>query len=141
MDTHTKFMIPWGPSAPTNICKEAYDRRRTGNGKLYTERQREKVTCEICGKGMLRGSLQRHMLQQHNKKPEQYLYKENIRKFKSYLCTTESFSSSVSNSPMVNRVSSLAGPNIPPGIFRRNFLSTEAMVLTEKLWRLTSLLC
>ena len=32
---------------------------------------------------------------------------------------------------------SLAGPKIPPGIFRRNFFRTEAIVLTEKLWMFT----
>ena len=36
---------------------------------------------------------------------------------------------------------SLSGPKIPPGSFRKNFFRTDAMVLTEKLWMLTSLPC
>ena len=34
------------------------------------------MNCSIFGKELKRGSLQRHMLQQRNTKPEEYLYKE-----------------------------------------------------------------
>ena len=34
------------------------------------------VECNVCGKKMKQGSLQRHMEQQHNQKPEKYLYRK-----------------------------------------------------------------
>ena len=73
-ETKTKYMVFRGPTPPKEICKVAYDRMNSGVGKTYEERRREAVKCEICGKNMKRGSLQRHMLNQHNIKPEQYLY-------------------------------------------------------------------
>ena len=57
--------------------------------------------------------------------------------FLSYLWTTASFSWSVWRSNISKSKASLAGPKIPPGILRKNFFRTEAMVLTEKLWMFT----
>ena len=67
-------MVFRGPAAPFSLSKEAYDRRQTGEGRSYEERRKAKVKCQICGKEMTSGSLQRHMKNQHNKLPEQYLY-------------------------------------------------------------------
>ena len=58
-----------------------------------------------------------------------------------YLWTKASFSSSVSMSIILNSSASLSGPNIPPGIFLRNFFSTEAIVFTEKHSILTKRPC
>ena len=70
----TKYMIFRGPAPSKRLSKEAYERHCTGNGLSYLERRKKRVECSICGKEMQMGSLQRHMLQQHGKKPEQYLY-------------------------------------------------------------------
>jgi hypothetical protein len=70
-------MIVRAAKAPTAMRKEAYDRMtRGGMGKVAEERRKQSTTCGICGKEMKVGSLQRHMMQQHQQKPEQYLYRE-----------------------------------------------------------------
>ena len=91
----TKYMVFRGPAAPFSLSDKAYARRCTGKGESYEERRKAQVKCDICGKEMKQGSLQRHMMQQHNKKPEQYLYNNrkgggifniNFRKGKNNKC-------------------------------------------------------
>ena len=67
-------MVFRGPVAPKAMSAHAYERACTGNGISYNERRKERISCSICGKEMAKGSLQRHMIQQHNLKPENYLY-------------------------------------------------------------------
>ena len=62
---------------------------------------------------------------------------KNIIILLSYLWTTASFSWSVWRSNISKSKASLVGPKMPPGILRKNFFRTEAMVLTEKLWMFT----
>jgi hypothetical protein len=75
-ETKTKYMIVRGPAAPAALREAVYNRGRTGDGETFLERRKADVECQVCGKGMKQGSLQRHMMQQHQKKPEQYLYRE-----------------------------------------------------------------
>ena len=94
-ETKTKFMVFRGPAPPKAMNNNAYRRMKTGRGKTYEEQRKQKVACNICGKVITQGALQRHMKTQHNIKPEQYLYKEtgpvgkfrvNIRKGKNNNC-------------------------------------------------------
>ena len=44
---------------------KAYNRRMTGEGKIFKEQQREKVLCLECGKDLYNGSLVTHRQTQH----------------------------------------------------------------------------
>lgn len=74
-ETKTKYMVVRGPPAPAALPKVVYDRGRR-DGESFMEWRIQDTMCDICGKRMKKGSLQRHMLQQHQKKPEQYLYRQ-----------------------------------------------------------------
>ena len=50
-----------------NITQEVYRRRIMGEGKSYTERQREQVECAECGEKLAVGSMSFHLLTQHGK--------------------------------------------------------------------------
>ena len=75
-ETKTKYMIVRGPAAPAALREAIYNQGRTGEGKTFMEKRKEEVECKECKKILKQGSLQRHMMQQHGKKPEQYLYRE-----------------------------------------------------------------
>ena len=45
-----------------NWIEEAYDRRLTGEGRSYAERQRERVACGECGEVLTVGSMSSHMM-------------------------------------------------------------------------------
>ena len=71
----TQFMVVRAAQAPTAMRKAVYDRIRNG-GETREEWSRQSTTCRECGKELKKASLQRHMEQQHQQKPEQYLYRE-----------------------------------------------------------------
>ena len=50
-----------------NITQEAYGRRLTGEGKSYTERQREWMECAECGEQLAVGSMSSHIMTRHGK--------------------------------------------------------------------------
>ena len=74
----TKFMILRGAEAPRALEDEVYDKiRRRGRGvrMRFGEKEswaKQKVTCEICGKTLARGSLQRHMETMHGERRKKY---------------------------------------------------------------------
>ena len=45
-----------------NRTEEAYGRRLTGEGRSYTERQRERVACGECGELLAVGSMSSHLM-------------------------------------------------------------------------------
>ena len=49
----------------------AYEKKMTGEGPTYRERQREWVLCGECGKEMAVGSLAGHMMTQHGQAAEE----------------------------------------------------------------------
>ena len=77
----TKFMIIRGPSAPTALSEEAYNRmckkrKREETSTKYGIWRRQRTKCNICNESLQKGSLQRHMEQQHGIKDGQYLCRE-----------------------------------------------------------------
>ena len=48
-----------------NRTQEAYGRRVTGEGRSYTERQRERVECAECGEQLAVGSVSIHQMTRH----------------------------------------------------------------------------
>ena len=50
-----------------NQLEVAYKRKMMGEGPRYCERQKERVECGDCGKGMAAGSLEAHRTIQHGK--------------------------------------------------------------------------
>ena len=50
-----------------NKTEEAYGRMITGEGRSYTERQREWVACGECGEFLVIGSMLIHMMTRHGK--------------------------------------------------------------------------
>ena len=65
-------MVVRGAKAPTAQSMETYNNIRMKNKtKKYWRKQL--TTCIKCGKRLQKGSLQRHMLQQHEMEPSQYL--------------------------------------------------------------------
>ena len=50
-----------------NRTKAGYSRRLTGVGKMYTERQRERVAYEECGTVITAGSMSSHLMTRHGK--------------------------------------------------------------------------
>jgi hypothetical protein len=71
----TQYMIVRAAKAPAAMKKRVYDRIKNG-GQSYDTWKKQSTTCGICDKEMTKASLQRHMMQQHGQKPEQYLYRE-----------------------------------------------------------------
>ena len=75
----TKFMIIRGPSAPKALEEEVYERmcgkRKRGESESikYGVWRKQITECDICKKRLKRGSLQRHMEQQHGIKDGKYL--------------------------------------------------------------------
>ena len=53
--------------AAGNQSEVAYRRKMTGEGPTYRERQKERVECGDCEKGMTAGSLEAHHMIQHGK--------------------------------------------------------------------------
>ena len=53
--------------AAGNQSEVAYGRKTTGEGPTYCKRQKERVKCGDCGKGMAAGSLEAHLVVQHGK--------------------------------------------------------------------------
>ena len=47
--------------------EEAYVQKMTGEGPTYQERQKERVECMDCGKGVAAGFLESHRMTQHGK--------------------------------------------------------------------------
>ena len=58
------------------MSTEAYDQSQTGQGTAWADQRKERVACQICRKEVGCDSLQRHMMDIHQQKPEQYLYRE-----------------------------------------------------------------
>ena len=56
--------------AAGNQSEVAYGRKMTGEGPTYCERQKERVECGECGKGMATGSLEVHRTMQNGKEKE-----------------------------------------------------------------------
>ena len=48
-----------------NRTEEAYERRITGEGRSYAERQRERVACVECGEVLAIGSMSSHLMTRH----------------------------------------------------------------------------
>ena len=67
----TKLMIAGGVPATKAIPREQY-RKMVGTRRTQMEVTKEKGTCEICGKIMLRQSILRHMRMIHGKKVAKY---------------------------------------------------------------------
>jgi hypothetical protein len=61
----TKAMICMPGHISGRQSDEAYERRMTGNGDDFRERQRRKVVCSICGNALAQSSLAHHMRVQH----------------------------------------------------------------------------
>ena len=57
------------PSAG-NQSEVAYGHKMTGEGPTYRERQKERVECGYCGRGMAAGSLEAHRMIKHGKAKE-----------------------------------------------------------------------
>ena len=53
--------------AAGNQSEASYRRNMTGEGPTYCERQRERVECRDCGKGVAAGLLESHPMIQHGK--------------------------------------------------------------------------
>ena len=53
--------------AAGNRTEEAYGRRITGEGRLYAERQRERIECVECGEFLAVGSMSSHLMTRHGK--------------------------------------------------------------------------
>lgn len=71
-ENKTKCMIIRGTPAPRAQCTYIDNK----DGLKYTEWRQQQTQCNICKKTMKKGSLQRHMEQQHQMKPEEYLYRK-----------------------------------------------------------------
>ena len=56
--------------AEGNKSEVAYGRKMTGEGPTYHKRQKERVDCGDCRKGMAAGSLEVHRMMQHGKAKE-----------------------------------------------------------------------
>ena len=56
--------------AADNHSEVAYGRKMTGEGLTYCERQKERVECGDCRKGMAAGSLELHRMMQNGKEKE-----------------------------------------------------------------------
>jgi len=56
----------------TGISTEAYNRRVTGEGPTFRDRQRAHVTCPDCGIRITRASLLRHLQSQHQRNPDTF---------------------------------------------------------------------
>ena len=63
----TKSMVIIGTPAPTAVQKREIP---------YAKWRKQNTQCNICRKVLKNASLQRHMENYHNVKPEQYLYRE-----------------------------------------------------------------
>ena len=50
-----------------NSTEEAYGRSITGEGRLYAERQRERIECVECGEYLAVGSMSSHLMTRHGK--------------------------------------------------------------------------
>ena len=57
--------------AAGNQLEVAYGRKMTGEGPTYHERQKERVECGDCGKGMSAGLLEAHWMIQYGKSKEE----------------------------------------------------------------------
>ena len=57
--------------AAGNQSEVAYERKMTGEGPTYCDRQKERVECGDCGKEMAVGSLESHQMLQHGKAKEE----------------------------------------------------------------------
>ena len=53
--------------AAGNHLEVAYGRKMTGEGPTYRERQKERVECGDCGKGVAAGLLENNQMIQHGK--------------------------------------------------------------------------
>ena len=77
-ETKTKFMIVRGAKAPKAQSQDMYNRlqrQRRGEErreKSFSEQQKERVICNICGKEMGKASLKRHFKEKHGHVPKKY---------------------------------------------------------------------
>ena len=72
-------MIIRGPEAPKALSKETYTKmcgKKNKSSMKYSEWRKQKTECGVCKKVLQRGSLQRHMEQQHGIRDGQYLCRE-----------------------------------------------------------------